>query len=101
MACRISRRHPGAVPADGGPGQAAERQGPDHDACLRLFPPDVYKRQLHTLQVCGGADRLLGQDVAEATLAPGQDLVAQRVIQAVGDFRQMCIRDRSLPSWRV
>ena len=41
---------------------------------------------LHTLQVCGGADRLLGQDVAEATLAPGQDLVAQRVIQAVGDF---------------
>lgn len=33
----LSRRHPGAVPADGGPGQAAEWQGPDHDACLRLF----------------------------------------------------------------
>ena len=36
---RYGRCHPGAVPADGGPGQAAERQGPDHDACLRLFPP--------------------------------------------------------------
>ena len=52
---------PGAVPADGGPGQAAERQGPDHDACLRLLPPRlrIQRRGAGDLAPAGGGRPLL------------------------------------------